>query len=111
MEFISQFMGTLIFALYLRNKEFKTLIMCSVTLQVISGIFSLIYVVDLNESMNISNQDFVQVSNLLLSCLQITMNYLPIFILFTWITPDTNETTMYVLMYSSYCFFNYSVRP
>ena len=39
------------------------------------------------------------------------MNYLPIFILFTWITPDHNETTMYVLLYSSYCFFNYSVRP
>lgn len=85
--------------------------MYSITLQVISGALSLIYVLDLNERINISNRDFVQFTNLLISCLQITMNYLPIFILFTWITPDHNETTMYVLIYSSYCFFNYSVRP
>lgn len=72
---------------------------------------TLVYVVKFNELLNISNFHYLQLTNLAYSCLQIAFNYLPIFILFTFITPDNNETTIYVLLYSSYCFFNYTIRP
>ena len=85
--YMTSFLGTLYYNMYLKDKEFRLCFKYACVVGVLGSVTSLIFVLRWNLEIGISDTIFIMLSDIVVGTLSLAYTMLPLMVLFAKITP------------------------
>lgn len=96
--YITMFAGTIYYNMFLKDREFRTLLKYACFLGIFGSFTSLAFVLRWNISLGINDSLFIMTTDLVTGTLGLALTLLPIQVLFAKITPENIEGSCFAFL-------------